>query len=201
MKKLAYKILKSASDLSIIGMRLEHDFVNENVEDRLVFLLMQENVKYELSFFCGNVELREVNSWIGITHLAKRKNADQSLNKNVYQLSMTNNTECDYFCVVDGIAYYNKDMLIKKSNRGYDNPPVLIFHGDSNAQKSYIGAIIRNYNNANVVETDAYLNQENLIKDLRFARVVVVGNKFDISVDFVKKHVKGEIIDVSFKTL
>lgn len=77
-----------------------------------------------------------------------------------------------------------------------DKRPVWIFKGDSGLGKSYIAGIIANSDRAKTVyETDAHEELETIEAD-----IIVVGNKYDHSLEKIESKIKGEheIIYVDF---
>lgn len=211
--------------LKVHSLRIEHirtyNNRDDDFEDNSKYILnciSENNLKYEVALWTeygdcpsgwcsaswGHCEVRRVDSFIGSTH------------KPIKELSFEiETTECDFddtICNAENDVFYVDDYgddpwypngdvriteeLFTETNRVMDKRPVWIFKGDSGLGKSYIAGIIANSGRAKTVyETDAHEELDTIEED-----IVVVGNKYDHSLEEIKSKIKGEheIIYVDF---
>lgn len=86
-----------------------------------------------------------------------------------------------------GYTHVNK-TLFKAINRNKEKRPVWIFKGNSVLGKSYLAGIIANSDRMKTVyETDAHENLDKIHED-----IIVIGNKYNYSVEQVEKYIEGE---------
>ena len=97
--------------------------------------------------------------------------------------------------------YVLKDInysLFNISRRYKEKRPVWIFKGDSGMGKTYLSSIIYNNSYLQVYETDS----ERKIKDALYEDIIVIGNKYEVSIEEVEKRILGphETIIVDFSS-
>ena len=189
--------------LKVHSLRIEHirtyNNRDDDFEDNSKYILnciSENNLKYEVSLWTeygdcpsgwcsaswGHCEVKLVDSFIGSTH------------KPIKDLSFEIGTkEGD---IGDTIYNAENDIFHVETNRIMDKRPVWIFKGDSGLGKSYIAGIIANSDRAKTVyETDAHEKLETIEAD-----IIVVGNKYNHSLEEIESKIKGEheIIYVDF---
>lgn len=211
--------------LKVHSLRIEHirtyNDRDDDFEDNSKYILnciSENNLKYEVALWTeygdcpsgwcsaswGRCEVRRVNSFIGSTHKPIKdlsfeiETTEGDFEDTIY------NAENEVFYVDDDgddCWYPNGDVgiteeLFTETNRVMDKRPVWIFKGDSGLGKSYIAGIIANSDRAKTVyETDAHEELETIEAD-----IIVVGNKYDHSLEEIESKIKGEheIIYVDF---
>ena len=96
-----------------------------------------------------------------------------------------------------GYVHVNMD-LFEACERGFDQRPVWIFVGDSESGKSTLGYYLKE--NKEVFETDACNNK---LPEIIWADIIVVGNKYEMFVPDILKHLPDETepIIVNFSKL
>lgn len=133
-----------------------------------------------------------------ICHLRLKQTTEGDFEDTIY------NAENDVFYVDDSgdDCWYPSggvgitEELFTETNRMMDKRPVWIFKGDSGLGKSYIAGIIANSDRAKTVyETDTHEELDTIEAD-----IIVVGNKYDHSLEEIESKIKGEheIIYVDF---
>ena len=211
--------------LKVHSLRIEHirtyNDRDNGFEDNSKYILnciSENNLKYEVALWTeygdcpsgwcsaswGHCEVRRVDSFIGSTHKPVKELSFEIETTECGFEDTIYNAENDVF-YVDGYGddrwYPNGDVgiteeLFTETNRMMDKRPVWIFKGDSGLGKSYIAGIIANSGRAKTVyETDAHEELDTIEED-----IVVVGNKYDHSLEEIKSKIKGEheIIYVDF---
>lgn len=211
--------------LKVHSLRIEHirtyNDRDDDFEDNSKYILnciSENNLKYEVSLWTvygdcpsgwcsaswGHCDVRHVNSFIGSTHKPIKdlsfeiETTEGDFEDTIY------NAENDVFYVDDDgdDCWYPSggvgitEELFTETNRAMDKRPVWIFKGDSGLGKSYIAGIIANSDRAKTVyETDAHEELETIEAD-----IIVVGNKYDHSLEEIESKIKGEheIIYVDF---
>lgn len=211
--------------LKVHSLRIEHirtyNDRDDDFADNSKYILnciSENNLKYEVALWTeygdcpsgwcsaswGHCEVRRVDSFIGSTHKPiKDLSFEIGTVEGVFEDTIYN-TENDIFHVdTDGDDnwYPNGDAgiteeLFTETNRAMNKRPVWIFKGDSGLGKSYIAGIIANSDRAKIVyETDAHEELDSIEAD-----IIVVGNKYDHSLEEIESKIKGEheIIYVDF---
>ena len=212
--------------LKVHSMRVEYirtyNDRKDDFEDNSKYILnciSENNLKYEVSLwtlygdcpsgFCGAswgcCEVRMVDSFIGSTHKPIKdlsfeiETKEGSFEDTIYY------AKNDIFCVDsdgDDSWYPSGGVVITKelfteTNRMMNKRPVWIFKGDSGLGKSYIAGIIAANSDRmkKVYETDAHEKIDNIEAD-----IIVVGNKYNHSLEEIESKIKGEheIIYVDF---
>ena len=151
----------------------------------------------------GHCEVKKVDSFIGSTHIPIKELSFELEIKDTIR-DINNDIFCVYY---DGDDHWYpcggitiRDELFKENNRCKDCKPIWIFKGDSALGKSYLAGIIANSDRMKTVyETDAYEKLHDSIE----ADIVVVGNKYDYSIEEIESRIQGEheIIYVDFSKL
>nr|DAQ56215.1 MAG TPA: Fructokinase [Caudoviricetes sp.] len=216
--------------LKVHSLRIEHirtyNDRDDDFEDNSKYILnciSENNLKYEVSLWTeygscpsgwcsaswGHCEVKLVDSFIGSTHkpikdlsfeieMEEGDLEDTIYNdeNNIFHVDY-NGGEYWYPCGEAGIA----EELFTETNRTMDKRPVWIFKGNSGLGKSYIAGIIANSGRMKTVyETDAH-EELNFIE----ADIIVVGNKYDHSIEEIEQKIKGEhetiVVDFSKKPI
>ena len=211
--------------LKVHSLRIEHirtyNDRDDDFEDNFKYILnciSENNLKYEVSLWTvygdcpsgwcsaswGHCEVRRVDSFIGSTHKPIKdlsfeiETTEGDFEDTIY------NAENDVFYVDDDgdDCWYPSggvgitEELFTETNRMMDKRPVWIFKGGSGLGKSYIAGIIANSDRMKTIyETDAH-EELGVIE----ADIIVVGNKYDHSLEEIESKIKGEheIIYVDF---
>lgn len=152
----------------------------------------------------GKHRLTLVDHFGAITHVPKRKFNTSIIYKDEYKEEDGDEHENIYYkCEWFGYSYNGGDgwypcgriwVVEEKFNstgRGYHTNPVWIFRGKSHLGKSFLA---RQISNMVVYETD---RSRRLPKKI-IADIVVVGNKYNHSLDTIKQKIDGKIICVEF---
>lgn len=215
--------------LKVHSLRIEHIRAYNNryddFEDNSKYILnclSENNLKYEVSLWTeygdcpsgwcsaswGRCEVRLVDSFIGSTHKPIKDLSFEIETEEGEYGDILDNVKNDIF-YADGDGgdhwYPNGDVgiteeLFTATNRAMDKRPVWIFKGDSGLGKSYIAGIIANSDRAKIVyETDSHEELDSIEAD-----IIVVGNKYNHSLEEIESKIKSEheIIYVDFsKTL
>lgn len=213
-------------EFKVHSLRVEHKRTynnrNDDYDENKIFILnciASNDKKYELSVWTeygdccsgwcaaswGHGTLRKVKSFIGMTHKPIHALSfsldDKMKNCDYFRLRLENNifkVDCDggdewYPC---GESNVNMD-LFEPIVRAKEKRPVWIFKGESGLGKSYLAGIIENSNRMKTVyETDAHEELTYINED-----IVVVGNKYDHSMDEILAKIQGEheVIFVNFE--
>lgn len=213
--------------LRIHSLRIEHvrtynDSI-ENLEDNLKYILnciSEDSLsKYEIALwteygdcpsgYCsaswGRGTIKRVNSFIGSTHRPiKNLSFEIEIEEREFLTGILGEITNEIFYVdKDGGDYWYpqghvgiaKELFVETS-RSMKKRPVWIFKGDSGLGKSYIAGIIANSDKMkNVYETDAHEKLSDIEAD-----VIVIGNKYNHSLEEIKSKIQGEheIIYVNF---
>ena len=184
----------------------------EEYEDNKVYVLNcigDDKSKYEVrlweingdcySGWCdaswGYIDIQKVDSFIGVTHIPIKEleftlefeeddNLPNKIYNDIFNYDYDGNDDW-YPC---GEANVNEE-LFKPINRNMEKRPVWIFKGNSALGKSYIAGIINNSNRKglSVYETDAHEELGEINNN-----IIVIGNKYNYSVEEVEKHIAGE---------
>lgn len=96
-----------------------------------------------------------------------------------------------------GTVYVNEDLFTPNS-RYIGKPFVYIFYGDSATGKSFLSGKLKNSNEYIVYETDTH----NALPEKIEAEIIVVGNKYNIDLNDVKRRIPFDthIVEVNFKS-
>ena len=116
---------------------------------------------------------------------------DADISNNVFSYSENGNDE--YYPA----GYVNVNMdLFTEGKRAFNDRPVWIFYGDSASGKSTLGYYLSE--NKVVLETDSL--EESKLPDKIWADIIVVGNKYNITVQDIAPHLPEgtEIVSVNF---
>ena len=139
------------------------------------------------------IEFHKVDSFIGMTH-KPIKELEFTLLFDEYGIA--NEIKNDIFYYFNGgdqwypagVVEFNEE-LFEPINRNMEKRPVWVFRGDSALGKSYLSGIIANSDRKglSVYETDAH-EELTEIND----NIVVIGNKYNYSIEDIEKHIAGE---------
>lgn len=200
----------------IQSLRLEHirsydEDICEYFDNKLYILncCSENGEKYEVRLWTeysvtgcsicvtyGHGELIKVDSFVGMTHKPIRKLIFELNEKDMENeveisdmeneiFSVSHDDECGYY--PSGDITLNED-LFKATIRNKEKRPVWIFKGDSALGKSYLAGIIANSGRMKLVyETDAHEKLEDIDAD-----IIVVGNKYQYSIEEIEQKIKGE---------
>lgn len=212
--------------LKVHSLRAEHirtynnrECENEDNINYVLNCISDNNQKYEISLWTeygdcysgwcaaswGHGEIRKVKSFIGMTHKPIREltfefDIDRRIKSEVILKDIKN--DIFYINYEDGDDWYPSgsagitEELFVETNRNMHKRPVWIFRGDSALGKSYLSGIIQNSDRMKIVyETDAHEELEDIDAD-----IIVVGNKYNHSIEEITQKIKGEheIILVDF---
>lgn len=202
--------------MKIIGLRIEkyidkglsrhnYDFEYNDAEfeKHIICGVLSDNrkVEIELSYSVGkcysgwstaswgHIKVTEVKRFNGYTHIPK-----EPIEINDYLPNFQNDTDNKVFSISKdgGDNYYPSGgytvnmELFKETVRAKNLRPVWIFKGKSNAGKSFLASKL---NDLEVYETDSNANLPTLIT----ASIVVLGNKYNHSIDDIKTKLFGEV--------
>lgn len=211
--------------LKVHSLRIEHirtyNDRDDDFEDNSKYILnciSENNLKYEVSLWTvygdcpsgwcsaswGHCEVRRVDSFIGSTHKPiKDLSFEIETTEGDFEDTIYNATNDIFYVDDDGDdCWYPSggvgitEELFTETNRMMDKRPVWIFKGNSGLGKSYIAGIIANSDRMKTVyETDAH-EELGVIE----ADIIVVGNKYNHSLEEIESKIKGEheIIYVDF---
>ena len=202
--------------MKIIGLRIEkyidkevsgHDcgfkYNDAEFEKHIICGVLSDNRKVEIELShsegeCssgwttaswGHIKVTEVKRFNGYTHTPK-----EPIEIDDYFPNFENDTDNKVFSISadGGDGYYpsggyNVNMeLFKETVRAKDLRPVWIFKGKSNSGKSFLASKL---NDLEVYETDSNEQLPNSIT----ASIVVLGNKYNYSIDDIKTKLFGEV--------
>ena len=211
--------------LKVHSLRIEHirtyNDRDDDFKDNSKYILnciSENNLKYEVSLWTvygdcpsgwcsaswGHCEVRRVDSFIGSTHKPiKDLSFEIETTEGDFEDTIYNATNDIFYVDDDGDdCWYPSggvgitEELFTETNRMMDKRPVWIFKGNSGLGKSYIAGIIANSDRMKTVyETDAH-EELGVIE----ADIIVVGNKYNHSLEEIESKIKGEheIIYVDF---
>lgn len=191
----------------------DFEYGKEIADKNILLLLDKDNEKYELELYeeqgeCSSgyttaswayAKFKNVKSFKGFTHkIIKDIYIDLTFNE------FTGIEDCEnevFEFSFDGgdsyypMGYYQVNVnLFRASARAKDKMPIWIFIGASGVGKSYIASHLKGLT---VFETDSYENLPDKITE----RVIVLGNKYNHTIQDVKDRIKYdcEIHVVEFK--
>lgn len=155
----------------------------------------------------GHIVAKKVNKFAGITHAIKDKNIDMSFSIPIDCLDKNNDNDItNNIFTVDyngddsyypsGLVDVNMD-LFKPTPRYMETRPVWIFKGDSCLGKSYLSTLVLESSELTKYETDS----DKELPDELYQDIIVIGNKYNFSIDDIENKIVGEhkSIIVDFK--
>lgn len=200
MKVVGLRIEKYIGE-AVSGHNCDFEYNDVVMEKHIICAKDENNKKYEIVLsedqgVCGSgwttaswghIELNEVERFNGFTHKPVKPLEIPAINdekdyidNDVFHLSYDGG---------DGYypsGYYSVDMsLFKEGIRHKEKRPVWVFSGDSNTGKSFLSGKL---NDLTVYETDS---SEQLPDEIH-ADVIVLGQKYDFTVNDVGERIIGE---------
>lgn len=202
MKIIGLRIEKYI-DKEISGHNCDFEYNDAEFEKHIICGVLSDNRKVEIELShsegeCGSgwttaswghIKVIEVKRFNGYTHIPK-----EPIEIDDYLLTFESDTDNKVFSISEdgGDSYYpsggyNVNMeLFKETVRAKNLRPVWIFKGKSNSGKSFLASKL---NDLEVYETDS---NENLPTSIT-ASIVVLGNKYNYSIDDIKTKLFGEV--------
>ena len=214
-----YELAKDVTNFKVKSLRVEHirtyndryDEYEDN-EKYVLNCVTDGKVKYEVSLLeeygdCPSgwtvaswvyMTVKKVDNFIGVTHLPLRQlqfslpsslqqydsGADEDISNEVF--TITDIGDRWYPC---GECNVNMD-LFKETSRAKEKRPVWIFKGASGLGESYLAGIIGRVKECdNIYETDS----SEILENIEHADIIVIGNKYNHTVEDVLPHIQGEI--------
>lgn len=194
-KYLEDMIIKNQS-FGVRGFRIENFYDNKNDKsERHTLLLYHHNHKFELNL--NSMNFIKVKEYLGVTHISKQKRQIEA------SLFTKESFEHKLFTYNADGSYTLHMETLRDSARGHKDVPVLLFYGDSNALKSYMGSLYGNQGkDFSVLETDSYNDLNILYNTPIYDNVVVIGNRKKVDHDkLINAIVSDNIITVKFEHL
>lgn len=201
MKVIGLRIEKYI-DQKISGHNLEFKFEDAVFEKHIILAVLSnnQNIEIELYEYFGpcpsgwttaswsNIKITQVQRFSSYQYVPKEPIL---LPDNI--LEFEDNTENVLFSFSKygndhyyPCGYYKVNMeLFKKTPRAKEHRPVWIFKGKSNSGKSYLASKL---NGLEVYETDI----SPILPDVITASVIVLGNKYNYTVDDIAERIFGE---------
>lgn len=202
MKIIGLRIEKYI-DKEVSGHNCDFEYKDAEFEKHIICGVLSDNRKVEIELSrsegeCGsgwstaswgNIKVTEVKKFNGYTHIPK-----ELLNIDDIQPNFDGDTSNDVFSVDcdGGDNYYPsggydvKMELFKETERAKNLRPVWIFKGKSNSGKSFLASKLTELE---VYETDS----NEVLPDSIVASVIVLGNKYDFTIDAIKEKLFGEV--------
>lgn len=202
MKIIGLRIEKYI-DKEISGHNCDFEFKDAEFEKHIICGVLDDNRKVEIELShsegeCysgwttaswGHIKVTEVKKFNGYTFIPKKPLIVEDIEPN-FEGDISN----DVFFVSDdgGDNYYPsggydvKMELFKETVRNKNLRPVWIFKGKSNSGKSFLASKL---SELDVYETDS----NSTLPESIVASVIVLGNKYDFSLEDVKSKIFGEV--------
>jgi hypothetical protein len=201
MKIIGLRIEKYI-DKEVSGHNCDFKYTDAEFEKHIICGVLSNNRKVEIELSrsegeCGsgwakaswgNIKVTEVKKFNGYTHIPKEvlnikdiePNFEGDITTNVFYIY--ENGGCDYY----PSGGYNVRMeLFKETERAKNLRPVWIFKGESNSGKSFLASKL---NDIEVYETDS----NEILPDNIVASVIVLGNKYNFTIDEIEEKLFGE---------
>ncbi len=201
MKIIGLRIEKYI-DKEISGHNCDFEYKDAEFEKHIICGVLEDNRKVEIELShsegeCGsgwttaswgNIKVTEVKKFNGYTFTPKEiltikdiePNFDGDISNNVFSVDCDGGDNCY------PSGGYNVNMeLFKETIRNKNLRPVWIFKGKSNSGKSFLSS--------KLTELDVYETDSNeILPESIVASVIVLGNKYDFSLEDVKSKIFGE---------
>jgi len=190
-------------DKAISGHNCDFEYHDAEFEKHIICGVLSDNRKVEIELShsegeCGSgwttaswghIKVTEVKRFNGYTHIPK-----EPIEIDDYLPTFENDTDNKVFSIskYGGDNYYPSGgysvnmELFKETVRAKNLRPVWIFKGKSNSGKSFLASKL---NDLEVYETDS--NEE--LPTSITASIIVLGNKYNYSIDDIKPKLFGEV--------